>query len=223
MGWEYVIAAIVAALASAGGAAASNKSNNQRIEAQAEQERRERFRQAEIQRQADAELRTQIGQLTPEKHAADVQQAVAARTEATAPPLAAPAPYQSATPSAPVEVKSDLDRRLGMEGGKAKEESARRAKLAAFGDVSAAQNMEIGRLGENLRQFQLQSAGSSRIFPYALRESTVNAGRSSARTSDLANTIGQVASLYSMGGGGKKPDIGYGSASGAMGSHPGII
>ena len=216
------IAAIIAAIAAITGTGLANQANNKRIEAQSAQERAERFRQAELQRQADAELRSQIGQLTPEKHAADVQQAVAARTEATAPPLAAPAPYQSATPSAPVEVKSDLDRRLGMEGSKATEQAARRAKLAAFGDVSANQNMEIGRLGENLRQFQLQSAGSSRIFPYALRESTVNAGRGYARGADLANTIGQVASLYSMGGG-KKPGMGYGEASGAMPSHPGII
>lgn len=207
MGWEFVIAAIVSALASAGGSAAANKANNAKIEAAAEQERAERFRQAEIQRQADAELRSQIGQLTPEKHAADIQQAIAARTEATAPPPSAPAPYQAATPSAPAEVKSDLDRRLEMTGGKAREEAARRAKLGAYGDVSAAQDMQIGRIGDNLRQMQLQSRGGTAIFPFALRDATRNVGVGDARRSDIANVIGQTAALYSMGGG-KKPASG---------------
>lgn len=213
----YIMAAIAAA-AGIGGTALANKSNNAQIEAQARQERAERFRQAELQRQADAELRTQIGQLTPEKHTADIEQAVAARTEATAPPLGAPAPYQAATPSAPVEVKNDFDRRMGMEGGKAVDEAGRRAKLAAFGDVSTAQDFQIGRIGDNLRQLQLQSAGNSRIFPYALADGTRNAGRSYARGADAANLIGQVATLYSMGGG--KPAAKPASGGAGIASNP---
>jgi hypothetical protein len=97
-----------------------------------------------------------------------------------------------------------MDRRLGDVAVKAKEEAARRAKLSAFGDVSQAQDFAVGRMGENLRQFQLQSAGQSRILPFAMREHLQD-GRSYARGADAANLIGQVASMYAIGGGQKKP------------------
>lgn len=195
-----VIAAILAALASAGGAYAQNRSINQQVEGAAEAERRERFRQAELQRQADQRLREEIVQFTPEQQQRDLAQATATREAAYQPPAPPSADYQATTVAAPKEVKGDLDRRLGDATSVARENAMRRARLEAFGDVAQGQQFQMNRLGEDLRRVSTDSAASSRLLPFQLR-TAAGAGRRNAQAADIYNTIGQMGAYYAMTGG----------------------
>lgn len=207
----YVAAAASAAVGGAGTYAAA-KANKNQIESEYEAQRADKFRQAELQRQSDAAVRGEIAKFTPEQQTNDIAQATAARTAATAPPPAPPqASYQAGAVAAPVEVNTDLNRRVGTATTNAREEAAKRARLAAYGDVSMQQNMDIGRVGEALRQFTTQSRNQSAILPAEIRGS-LDKSQGWMRRADIANTLGSIGSLYAMGM--KKPaGIGYGAAS----------
>lgn len=219
MGWEAIVAALIAAAAGTYGTYSANKATNAQLEGQAQSERAERFRQAELQRQADAKVREGIQQFTPEKQQQDIAQAVDTRAAALSPQAPAPNQYQASTVAAPVEVKNDLERRLGDVAGRGRDEAMRRARLGAFGDVSQGEGFQLGRLGENLRQLTLQSRGDSSIFPYDLREQA-NRANPYGRRADLANTIGTIGSLYAMSAKPKPAPAGYGSIDATQSGYP---
>lgn len=206
------VPAVIAAVTSAAGTYSAAKSNKLQIESQADAARQDRLRQAGMQEEADAALRDEVTKFAPENTSKQLDLAAATRSAAAAPPQQAPAQYQSAPTSAPVEVKGDLDRRLGDVTSKATEEAGRRARLAAYGDLSLAQNMQLGRLGENFRQLQSRSRGSTNVMR-AESGLPSTAAQGWANRSDLANTIGQIGSLYAMYGGKKSGGLGYGEAS----------
>ena len=218
-GLEFIIPALIAAAASTAGTYATNRAANSRAEAAAEADRRERFRQAEMQRQADVEIRRGIQQFTPEQHQQEIQQAAATREAAMQPAAAGPDAYTSTTVAAPVEVKGDLDRRLGevMAGGR--QEAARRALLAAYGDTSALQGRQINRLGENVRRTIRDSVGSTGVNNLERRSAMEGAGDNWALGADLANTVGQIGTYYATR---RTPPqgIGYGAASLPPGNGP---
>lgn len=203
------IASLAAAAASAGAGAAGTysaaKANKMDIESRDAAQRADRFRQAELQRQADADLRNEVTKFEPTTTQQQVDAAAATRVAGVAPaPAAAPAQYQSTTAVAPVEVKADLDRRLGNVATKAQSEAARRARLGAYGDVSVDQGMQIGRLGERFRQSRADSRGSTNVMNAEVGVPN-SASPGWRNRSDLANTIGQIGSLYSIYGGQQKP------------------
>lgn len=205
------IAAMAAAAAGTGSAYAANKSQNAKIEAQAQAERGERFRQAELQRQADAKVQQGIAEFTPEKQAAQVQDATQERTAALQQATAPVDQYQAATAAAPVEVGNDLSRRLeGAQAG-VNDAAARRAKLAAYGDASMREGFDIQRIREALNRKRLESQASSRILPYELRE-TENKGKNWKNASAISGILGKAAGAYAMGAGGSGSGIGYGTA-----------
>lgn len=203
------VPAVVAAVAGGTGTALAAKASNKQQEAQAEAQSKEMFRQAELQRQSDNKVREGIEQFTPEKQDAQLQQAVADRTENLQAATPA-ADYQPVTASAPVEVSSDLSRRLGDVSAGANDEAVRRARLGAYGDVSQQQGFDMNRMREALRRYRMQSEGASRVLPYQLQEASRKGGNLKIG-SDIANTIGQAASYYAVGA--KKPStsIGYGT------------
>jgi hypothetical protein len=214
--WGAVIAAIISALAGAGTAYASNRSQNQQIEAANEAERRERFRQAEMQRQADSRLRDGLQQFTPEQHDQQLQQAAASREAAMQPAAPAQDVYQAApsTAAAPVEVKSDLSRRFGDVVASARDVAKRRATLEAYGDASLGQSFQMNRLGEEVRRSGDASRRSSSIYPYELSRDVSTAGANSRAAANVANVIGNIGSMYAnRRWPGAAPGMGYGAAS----------
>lgn len=220
MGWDdALIAALISAVATTGSAAVANQARNRQIEAEEAIKRRDRFKQAELQRQSDAALRNTIQQqFAPEQLDADVSQAVGTRLANVAPATAAPpAAYTAAPVSAPREVKSDLERRLGTAASDARADAERRARLAAFGDASMVGNQRIGRVGEQLRRFQLESRGQSNVLPYDIAgiDNTRN-----NRRADIANVIGGIGNMYALQYG-KPKGIGYGSIDPTQSGWPG--
>lgn len=204
-------AALASATASTVGAYAQNRSANAGAEAAAKVERAEKFRQDELQRQADAKVREGIQQFTPENQAQQVQQAAATREAALQPVAAQPQEYNAGTVAAPVEVKSDLARRLGDVLAKGSATAAARARLAAFGDASQQEGFQMNRIREDLGRVGTQSQNSTRIFPFEQRAAMQGAGGRAALAGDLANTVGQIGSYYATH---RTPaGIGYGAAS----------
>lgn len=206
MGWE-AIAAIIAALAATGSAAAQNKSNNLQVEAQDRAQQAERFRQAEIQRQADEDVKRGIQEFTPEKQQDQVQQATQVRTQALQAPAAQTDQYAQAPASTPKEVGSDLGRRLASVATHARQEAAQRAALGAYGDASQQEGFDMNRLRETLQRRRLESTGSSSILPYELRE-TANKGQNYAQGALLGGLVSSAAGAYSIGAGKKPPASG---------------
>lgn len=210
MGWDdALIAAIVAGLAATGSAAASNKANNARLEAQAEAERNDRFRQAELQRQSDEDVRRGIEQFTPEKQAEQVKQATDVRTQALQTPQVPVDQYAQAAPSTPKEVGNDLSRRLASVATHARQEAASRASLGAYGDASQQEGFDMNRLRDTLARRRQQSVGSSSILPYELRE-TANVGRGLQNSATALGIASQIAGAYSIG---SKPKAGAATSS----------
>lgn len=205
------VPAVVAAVAGTGSAYAANRAQNKQVEAQAEAEKRDRFAQAELQRQADAKVQQGISEFTPQKQDEQLAQATQQRTQAL---QAAPAPtdqYQAAAPETPTVVSDDLNRRLQSTAATAKDAAARRARLGAYGDASMQQGFDMNRVREGLRRSQLESQGSSRMLPYALREAS-NAGSGDRNNASILGIVSDVAGKYSIYGGGKaKPPTGNGS------------
>jgi hypothetical protein len=212
-GWVPAVVAGLSAAATGAGTYSAAKANKAQVEAGYSATAADRFRQAEIQRQADAELRQKLGQFETEPVKEQVDQATAARTAAYTPPAAAPtAQYQASTPAAPAEVKSEAARKVDEVMKRATEEAARRARLGAYGDVSQAQRFGLNRLGESFRQLQANSRGSTNVMN-AEAGLPATAAQGWRNRADTANLIGQIGSLYAMGAGKKKPSIGYGTAS----------
>lgn len=204
------VAALLSAAAGAYGTASANKARNIETEERHKALKADRERQAKLQEESDARLRQEVGKFAPDDVQGEIDLAAAARA-AAATPQAAPAPsqYQAAPASAPVEVTSDAKRRLEGAGMKAREEAAKRARLAAYGDVSQQQNFGMNRLGENLRRLRGESAGSTNIMGIESRLPSTGAEGYRNRA-DAANIIGQIGTLYSMGAGARnrtpKPD-----------------
>lgn len=205
--WVPAIVSAVSAAAGGAGTYSAAKANKQEIESRDQAARIDRNRQEGIQEEADAKLRREVAQFSPETAQQQVDIAAATRT-AAAPPVAAPAQYQATPSVAPVEVKNDADRRLTGVATKAQEEASRRARLAAYGDVSQQQGFQIGRLGESFRQMGADSRGSTNLMR-AEAQLPATAAQGQRNRSDIANTIGAIGSLYA----GRKPggSIGYGS------------
>ena len=216
LAYAAYVAALLSAAAGAYGTVSANKARNLDTEQRYKALQDDRERQAALQKESDARLRQEIGKFAPEDVQGEIDLAAAARV-ASATPQAAPAPsqYQAAPASAPVEVKSDLDRRLGDAGMKAREEAAKRARLAAYGDVSQQQNFGMNRLGENLRRLRGESAGSTNIMGIESRLPATGV-QGQLNRADTANIISQIGSMYAMGagrrGGTNPPPPSYGDA-----------
>lgn len=210
-GW---VPALVGAAASTAGAYSQNRASNAATEKAVETDRAEKFRQAELQRQADAKVREGIAQFTPEQHNQQVQQATATR-EAALQPTAAAAPdtYSAGTVAAPVEVKSDLTRRLGDMLMKGQAQGAARARLGAYGDASMAEGFGMNRVAEGVRRTALESRNSSGLYPQELRRDVQGAGDDWRVGGDIANTIGQIGTYYATHRRPAPGGIGYGAAS----------
>lgn len=198
MVWDdALIAAIVAGLAATGSAAANNKANNLQVEAQNRAQAQERFRQAEIQRQADADVKRGIEEFTPEKQAEQVAQATETRTQALQAPAAQADQYAQAPASTPKEVGGDLGRRLASVATHARQEAAQRAALGAYGDASQQEGFDMNRLRETLQRRRLESTGSSSILPYELRE-IANKGHNYTTAGTALGIASNIAGAYSI-------------------------
>jgi hypothetical protein len=155
--WVPAVIAAVGAAAGGAGTYAGAKAQKLDIESRDAAARMDRQRQTQLQEEADARLRNEVQNFAPEKTGDAIDIAAATRAAASAPPAAAPAQYQAAPTNAPVEVKAEGERKLRGVASKAAEEASRKARLAAYGDLSQQQGFQLNRLGENFRQLGADS------------------------------------------------------------------
>jgi hypothetical protein len=195
------VPALVSAVAGAGTAAAGTysaaKGQKMQIEAQDRARLLDQQKQAVLQEESDAALRSQVSKFAPEDVKKEIDLAAAMRAATAVPASSAPPPasYQSAPSSAPVEVKGDLERRLGDATTKAQDEARRLSQLKAFGDVGLGQTFQLSRLGEGLRQLRANSRGSTNVMNAQARLGDTGA-QGWRNRADIANILSQVVSSY---------------------------
>ena len=203
-----LVSAAAGAATTAAGAYSQNKAQNMDAEHRYKALQADKLRQQALQDEADAKLRQGVDKFAGDDLNQQVDLAAAARTAALPQQAAPAAQYQAATPSAPVQVTNESSRVMAKAGDKARQEAARKAKLAAYGDVSMQQNFGINRLNEDIRRLGGESAGSTRIM--GVESGLEDTGSPGWRNrAGIANTLGQIGTLYSMGAGTRKPPAGY--------------
>lgn len=118
-------------------------------------------------------------------------------------PAARPAPdgeYVAENPGVPVEIKERQARVLHDSLLKGRDYAKRLAQVSAFGRLGFDNSRDMNRAGESIGRLNTQSERSSAILPLEL-QAAQSAGDKYALISDIANGVGQIAMMYSLGGG----------------------
>lgn len=193
---SWIVPAVSAA-ASATSVAAQQHAAKQQQEAQANAMETAREEQAAVQKQADQRLQAAQTLFTPEQQAADVAAAQANRTGAASGAIA-PGPtdnYQVQTASAPVEVKSDLDRQTSDALKKASMTANAQAVMKAFGDTTLGEDIGLNRAGQDIGQLANFSQGRAALTPLNIAAAHTAGANWEAAGQDLG-TVGDIANRF---------------------------
>jgi hypothetical protein len=201
MGLAEFLASYWAQIVAAALAAASTYSNYQgQKEVRRTQERAmlsESQRQRQLQDEADAITRaatSKVGKEGREERREDLEQKT---LDYIAPTGAAvqEAEYTQSNPGAPVEIKTDIARRLSEELTKGRDYAARQAKLGSYGRSNLDVGQILSRTAGNLAVPLSFSRSSSALLPYELQ--SANAAGDNWRTAgDVFGGLSNIASIY---------------------------
>jgi len=175
---------------------------NQQAERRVEKERNnkalsERLRQKKMGEEADATLRESLAQ--QERPAVEQDQRMAeAKREQKYAQVATPADQEFvSTPSAPVEVKSELAARVADALKRGRQQSAALAKLGGRSDAQMQGGINLGRSAQTLDSIGNRSRSSSAILPFELQDAN-RKGQGWRTIADLFNTGAMVSGMYGM-------------------------
>lgn len=175
---------------------------NEQAERKVEKERNnralaERLRQQKMGQEADAVLRASLAE--QERPAVEQEQRVAeAGREQKYAQAAQPSDQEFiATPSAPVEVKSELAARMADAMARGRQQAAALARLGGRSDAQMQGGIALGRSAQDLNRIGNTSRSSSAILPYELQAAN-SKGEGWRTVADLFNLGSAVTGMYGM-------------------------
>lgn len=180
------------------GGALANQQAERRVEKERDRKARaERLRQKVMGDQADAKLRESLAE--QERPAVEQEQRVAeASREQKYAEAAAPSDQEyQATPSAPVEVKSELAARLSDALKRGRQQATALAKLGGRSDAQMQGAFSLGRSAQELDSLGNRSRSSSAILPYELQDAN-RKGEGWRTIADLFNLGATATGMYGM-------------------------
>lgn len=184
----------------AGGTMLRSRADEQVRQVQEQRMRDEMARQAAFKAQNAAALQAQIPTHTaPAQEAA--RTALAAKMQAQVMPQPGgpgnDGSFVPDNPGAPEVVKSDVARAVADALSKGRDFAKTTSNLSSYGGQQQANSITANRAHQDLNQVNSFSAGSSGVLPYELNAAN-RAGYGTRVASDVANGVGQIASIYSM-------------------------
>ncbi len=188
-------AAPYALAATAASAYANNRSVKAQNAARDNAIEAERTRQHGFQEEANKAVMGATQGFDPAKQEAQLQ-ALQSTREAAMPVVPAQTQgYQVPTASAPKEVSTDLGRKVSEALLSGKQAATRGAALKSFGDTELANNIALGRAGQDVGQLANYSHGSSNVLPMEL-QSAGNKGGNWGLAGDVLGSLGKIGMLY---------------------------
>lgn len=201
MGVAEFIAAYWAQIVAAAAAAASTYSNYQANKATQQRQQEQLFAESERQRrhQEEADAITQaatrkVGAEGREPRREELEQKTKEYITPTQQAVQE-GEYTQSNPGAPVEIKTDIARRLSEELAKGREYAGRQAKLGSYGRSNLDVGQTLSRASSDLAMPLGFSRSSSNLLPFELQ--SANAAGNNWRTAgDIFGGVSNIASIY---------------------------